>query len=419
VPATDVAIVGAGAAGMSAALALTRAGLHVAILEARNRIGGRIHTNYDPLCAIPIELGAEFVHGQPPEIWKYVESGRLAAVEAAPSHFYIQNGAIQENDWSETDRLLSGMAESPEQSFRDYMEQSGASAGARRAAAGYVEGFNAARQEQISVQSLARAEKAAEAIGGDRTFRLIGGYARLVETLWHEIDPARCTLHLGITVDSIEWKPGAVRIRAGGRSFEAHRAIVTVPLGVLQAGAIRFDPEPLALRDACKFLVMGRAARIVLRFQRPVWDYPEEFRDAGFLHSDEPWMPTWWTALPDRAPVITGWSAGPRGEAAPADPADWVDGALATLGRLLGLTSDSLASELESWHAHNWSYDPFARGAYSYVRVGGLQAQEAFGEPIEKTLYFAGEATNSEVHCGTVHGAMATGERAARLIVYD
>jgi monoamine oxidase len=116
--------------------------------------------------------------------------------------------------------------------------------------------------------------------------------------------------------------------------------------------------------------------------------------------------------------VITGWSGGPRAEAAAADPAEWVAGALSTLGRLLGASGDSLAAELESWHAHNWSADPFARGAYSYVRVGGLPAQERFADPVEHTLYFAGEAANCEGHYGTVHGAMASGERAARLIVY-
>jgi glycine/D-amino acid oxidase-like deaminating enzyme len=415
---SDCLIVGAGAAGLTAAGALTKAGLQVTIIEARNRIGGRIHTVCDPLCPVPIELGAEFVHGRPPEIWSWVENGRLPAIEVSSSHFFIRNGAVQEDDWSETDRLLAGMAEAPEQSFHDYLDASGAGPEARRATLGYIEGFNAARQERISVRALARSEKAAEAIGGDRNFRPAAGYGRLVELLWREIDPARSAMHLGIAVDSIEWSAGFVRISAGGRSFEAPRAIVTVPLGVLQARTIRFEPEPRPLVDACASLEMGSAARIVLRFRRPVWEHREDLVDASFLHSEEPWMPTWWTTMPVRSPVITGWSGGPAAEAAHADPAQWVASALASLGRLLGASADSLAGELESWHAHNWSVDPFTRGAYSYVRVGGLPAQERFGEPIENTLYFAGEATNSDGHCGTVHGAMASGERAARLIGY-
>jgi monoamine oxidase len=208
-----------------------------------------------------------------------------------------------------------------------------------------------------------------------------------------------------------------VRITAGRLRFEAARAIVTLPLGVLQAGSVRFDPEPETLRAARESLAMGRAMRLALRFRRAVWEDSDELRDAGFLHSEEAWMPTWWTALPVRAPVITAWAGGPKAEDAPEDPAEWVPRALATLGRLLGRNPDDLGEELESWHAHNWSADPFARGAYAYVRVGGVPAQERFGDPIENTLWFAGEAVNAEGHVGTVHGAIASGERAARMIV--
>jgi hypothetical protein len=400
---------------------LTRAGVAVTILEARGRLGGRIHTVNDLLSPIPVELGAEFVHGRAPEIWNAVNDGRFPALETGDRHVWVKDGQPRPLDWQGVDELLAEMANAREQSFREYVDRAAPPADIRASATNYVEGFNAARAERISVRSLALAGEAADRIEGSRGFRLGGGYGSLVAWLWDGIDPACRRLHAGLTVEAIEWKRGRVNIAGRGfgglRRFEAPRAILTVPLGVLQSGAIRFDPEPATLREACGALEMGHAARVVLRFRRPLWEDREEFRDAAFLHSNERWMPTWWTAMPLRSPVITGWTGGPAAEMPPADRAEWIAGALASLGRILGIETDILADELETWHAHDWSADPWARGAYSYVRVGGLAAQQRFGEPVEDTLYFAGEATNADGHCGTVHGAIATGERAARAIL--
>jgi monoamine oxidase len=116
------------------------------------------------------------------------------------------------------------------------------------------------------------------------------------------------------------------------------------------------------------------------------------------------------------APVIVGWMAGRDAEEHALDEPDALaQRGIATLARLLDCDREQLTGELECWHTHNWCADPFARGAYSYVRVNGLDAQRRFGEPVEGTLFFAGEAVNADGHVGTVHGAMASGERAARL----
>jgi monoamine oxidase len=403
----DVLIVGSGAAGLAAARALTRAGLHVLILEARHRIGGRIHTLHDRLSPVPIELGAEFIHGTPPELWSYVESGRLPALEITAPYLHIRDGHVEDGDWEAADRILSGMETAPEQSFRDYVAGVDAPPEACLAAVGYVEGFNAARQELISIRSLAAAPD------DDRSFRPVHGYSSLIELLWRELDGAR--IALATPISTVEWRRGSVRITAAdGRRFEAPRTIVTVPLGVLQSGAIRIAPEPAILRDACRGLVMGHAARLVLRFRRPVWEDRDDLRDAGFLLSGGPFPPTWWTSQPTRSPVITAWAGGPKAEAAPANVEAWIDPALHSLESIL---RREVRDELEAWDAHNWSTDPYSRGAYSYVGVGGMAAQEAFGDPVEDTLYFAGEAVATGGDIGTVHAALRSGARAARHIL--
>jgi monoamine oxidase len=312
---------------------------------------------------------------------------------------------------------MARLGGAPEQSFLEFIETSGAGPGLRREAIGYVEGFNAARAERISTRSLALQDEAATRIQGDRAFRFNSGYGSLVDWLWKGAAGDHLEVQFGAVAETVQWRRGLVEIdaRVNGmeRRYTAPKAIVTVPLGVLQAGALRFDPEPENLRDAVRLIEMGHAARISFRFRKPVC------RDgAGFLHSDSDWMPVWWTTHPVHSNVVTGWTGGTRAEACiDREPAAWVAGAIASLAHLLDTDEKELAAEVESWHAHNWSTDPFARGAYSYVKTGGLAAQRKFGEPVEETLYFAGEAVNAEGHAGTVHGAMATGERAAGIIL--
>jgi len=187
-----VIVIGAGAAGLAAARALSRGGLAVQILEARQRIGGRIHTLYDPLSPVPVELGAEFLHGKPPEIFDEIEAGRLSALEVeGEAHSADGQPEREENDGGEDNggeeplaSLMPLLETAPEQTFAEFIARADVSEPVRRRATGYVEGFNAARAGRISVRGLVRMEKAAAAIEGDRAFRLSRGYGALAEWLW-------------------------------------------------------------------------------------------------------------------------------------------------------------------------------------------------------------------------------------------
>jgi len=135
---------------------------------------------------------------------------------------------------------------------------------------------------------------------------------------------------------------------------------------------------------------------------------------SSFLFTPDELFRTWWTSYPLVTPLLTGWIGGPR--AAPfAHEADAsiIEHALETLAGTLRVPSTDVEALLESAHLHNWSSNPFSRGAYSYVRIGGVEVPRQLGEPVAETLFFAGEATNAKGHTGTVYGALATGYRAA------
>jgi monoamine oxidase len=198
--------------------------------------------------------------------------------------------------------------------------------------------------------------------------------------------------------------------------LRARAAILTLPLGVLQAGSVQFDPEPRAAFQAARALAVGHVIRVTLRFQAPFWENNSALKDTGFIFSSHPLFPTWWTTLPVRAPVITGWSAGPRADQLLAVPkSQIVDEAVTALGRVTGIEPPPL----EKAYFHDWQADPFSLGAYSYVPAGALPQRAILAEPVEDTLFFAGEATDSGGHSATVHGAIASGRRAAKKIVQN
>jgi monoamine oxidase len=175
---------------------------------------------------------------------------------------------------------------------------------------------------------------------------------------------------------------------------------------------------------ALEKLEMGKVIRLVLRFKKRFWEgiSPANTRktlaNMSFLLSQDEWFPTWWTAMPEKAPMITGWAPVDCAERLSSKSAAFVvNQGLETLRRLLNIRVEDLRSNLEDGYFHDWQSDPFSRGAYSYGKVGADGAQEVLGHPVENTLFFAGEATDTSGHNGTVHGAIASGYRAAEDIL--
>lgn len=432
----DVAIIGAGVAGLTAARLLAEAGLRVSILEARDRIGGRIWTTHSP-DGVPVELGAEYIHGCPRAIFDLVRSAKLDVREFGGPQWIQADGKLQRSGdfFARIQSIMDKMNDrGPDRSFAKFLDDCCAAEDAAKLwGLEYVEGFHGALAERISVHSLVRGRKAEQAIEGSRSFQFVHGYESLLQVLKDALPPNLVSIRLNTAVNIVRWAKHEVRLHAqtasGTVEFSAPRAIVTIPLGVLQTpcsapGAVCFEPALEEKASALLLLYMGQTIRISLLFSQRWWEQlatsggePGVLRDMSMVFSHQEWFPTWWTRVTS-VPLLTGWAASRRGERLSGKPDVFIkDRALESLTTIFEFPRPALEAMLQSWHVHDWQSDPYARGSYSYVGVGGEGAQAELAESMADTLFFAGEATNSEGHHGTVHGAIATGERAAREIL--
>lgn len=425
---TDAVVIGGGAAGLAAARSLACRSLRVVLLEARDRVGGRAWTRPVPRSVTPAELGAEFIHGRADLTMQILRKAGLAAVDTDGEAWACsKDGELHPDD------RLSGAAglfeaaraltadESVDQFLRRY-ERDEASREIARAARAFVEGFDAADPAVASVRSIA------EEWGSGVDFaiaRPLGGYRPMFEYLREACTAAGVQVHLSTVVRRVSWRRGAVAVEAASsgelRTIHARTAIVTLPAGVLRHRgddtAVVFHPElPPAKREALRWIEMGHVIKVVLWFRTPFWErlHHRQYHDVSFFVCEGQPFPTYWTQLPVRSRLVVAWVGGPRAAAlSGAAHDDLIARALTGFGALF--QEPGLArTEFEGGVTHDWTQDPFSRGAYSYITVGNVRARDALAAPVDETVFFAGEATSTDGQGGTVNGALETGERAAR-----
>ena len=394
----DVLVVGAGAAGLAAAAALTRAGRSVLIVESRDRIGGRCYTRRLPGIAAPVELGAEFIHGRPEATIALLRRANIAAVDSTRTQLAAFDGKLQSvNIFAQAQRVARSAPKGRDLSFRAFLARQRLPKLTRTLATMMVQGFDAADPGRASAREIVE-EWSGGGLGVSQP-RPQGGYGPLLEFLASEL-----TIQLQTTVREVRWKRSSVELRGTLRGEPwtawAPRAVITVPIGVLPS-LVREKRTALAKLES------GPVIRVALAFRQAFWE--KDHPGVAFFHSPDAPFPTFWTPLPLHAPLLTCWAGGPKAaRMTGSSEKNLLKSALASVRSVIGLPEEPRAVLI-----HDWQADPFARGGYSYVRVGGTGAREELAAPLEDTLFFAGEATDTE-QSGTVGGALASGARAAK-----
>ncbi|MEA3192995.1 MAG: hypothetical protein QOD26_1328 [Betaproteobacteria bacterium] len=371
---------------------LARAGRSVVILEARERIGGRCWTRHLPGLGIPVELGAEFIHGEAAATYALLHRARIPAVMANREQRSLRGGRlVRINSFAEAQRAVEGAQLHEDVSFAQFLAATKLPAKTKTFARMMVEGFDAADPARVSARSIIEEWGS---LGAQP--RPQGGYGALLDWLAGTLLRKGARLRLGSPVKDLTWRRGSV----SANGVKARRAILTLPISLLKLKE---------KRDALKKLAPGPVIRVALAFDEEFWRRRSR---AAFFHAPNAAFPTVWTPLPMRAPLLTAWAGGPKAARLTGRrPSVLIQEALRSVKSIFGTPPPLMGAYVQDWQA-----DPWSRIGYSYVLVGGQGAREELAKPLKQTLFFAGEATDVE-ESGTVAGALRSGQRAAKEVL--
>jgi monoamine oxidase len=430
---TDVIIIGAGAAGLMAAYILVKAGTTVTVLEARSRLGGRIHSLNKEQSFTHAEVGAEFVHGNLPITLGLLKEAGIGTTGVTFEMWQHHNGTFKQSEefvegWDAFLEKLNQLQE--DMPLDDFLQQNFAGeehAKMRSQIENYVAGYDTADVKDASAFSL-RNEWNHE--DEDAQHRVKGGYSAMIDYLADSCRNAGNNIQLNAVVNKIDWQANKVSATTvDGVVYEAQRIIIALPLGVLKAqngakGAIQFNPPLEEQTIAINSMGFGSVIKILLEFDDIFWEGDAVTRLAGadlstmgFLFADED-IPTFWTQSPAHTPLLTGWLGGPAAAAMKeTSDEDILQLTLSSLGHIFKMDINTIKDKLVAWHVANWASMPFTRGSYAYDTVASPQARKILQHPVQNTVYFAGEYLYDGAAMGTVEAALTSGKNTAQKLL--
>ncbi|PUZ30132.1 Monoamine oxidase [Chitinophaga costaii] len=418
---TDVLIIGAGATGLATAYELVKAGKKVTVLEARPRIGGRIHTVKTDNGHM--ELGAEFIHGDLPITLGLLQEAGLRYTQSGGKLFTVKNGQLTAGgdfivEWDLLEEKMQALTgDMTLDAFLQTYFPGDAYAQLRFSVYRYASGYDTADPSTASTFAL-RDEWMKES---EHQYRITTGYGPLLDYLAEKIKAAGSEILLNCPVQTLQWKAGqAQALCHNDQSYTAPKAVVTLPLAMLQQNnpdeTFHFSPALPEKTAAAQQMGMGAIVKIVLQFKEAFWQNTP-YRSMGFILSDEA-FPTWWTQYPEEWPVLTGWLGGlPAKAYRDAQGEHLLQLAMQSLSNIFTLPLDTLYDWLEDAQVMNWTAMPYTQGSYAYATIHTHTALPILMEPVQQTLYFAGEALYEGPAMGTVEAAFSSGIRAAKQLL--